>query len=41
MASRFETFLEDKICAINKVVVQTNIKEVMTFGVSVFLLNHR
>ena len=36
MASRFETCLEDKIFAINKVVVQTNIKKATTFGLSVF-----
>ena len=33
MASRFETFSKDEICAINEAVVQTNTKN---FGLSVF-----
>ena len=36
MESHFETFLEDKICAINEAVVQTNTKKVTNFGLSVF-----
>ena len=36
MESHFETFLEDKICAINEEVVQTNTKKVTNFGLSVF-----
>ena len=36
MASRFETFLEDEICAINEAVVQTNAKKATNFGLSVF-----
>ena len=35
MASRFETFSEDEICAINVAVIQTNTKKA-TFGLSVF-----
>ena len=36
MESHFETFSEDKICAINEEVVQTNTKKVTNFGLSVF-----
>ena len=36
MESHFETFLEDKICAINEEVVQTSTKKVTNFGLSVF-----
>ena len=36
MASRFETFLEDEIWAINEAVVQTNTKKATIFGLSVF-----
>ena len=36
MASRFETFSEDEICAINEAVVQTNTKKATNFGFSVF-----
>ena len=36
MASHLETFSEDKICAINEEVVQTNTKKVTNFGLSVF-----
>ena len=36
MASSFETFLEDEICAINEVVVQTNSKNGTNFSLSVF-----
>ena len=36
MASRFETFSEDEICAINEAVVQTNTKKATNFGLSVF-----
>ena len=36
MASRFETFLEDEIWAINEQVVQTNTKRATNFGLSVF-----
>ena len=35
MASRLETFSEDKICAINIAVVQTNIKKATNFCLSV------
>ena len=36
MESHFETFSEDKICAINEEVVKTNTKKVTNFGLSVF-----
>ena len=36
MESHFETFSEDKICAINEEVVQTNTKKVTNFGLLVF-----
>ena len=36
MASRFETFSEDEICAINEAVVQKNTKKATNFGLSVF-----
>ena len=36
MASRFETFSEDEICAISEAVVQTNTKKGTNFGFSVF-----
>ena len=36
MASRFATFSEDEICAINEGVVQTNTKKATDFGLSVF-----
>ena len=36
MASRFETFSEDEICATNEVVIQTNTKKATNFGLSVF-----
>ena len=32
MASRFETFSEDEICAINEAVVQTNAKKAIFFN---------
>ena len=36
MASHFETFSEDEICAINEAVAQTNTKKATNFGFSVF-----
>ena len=36
MASRFETFSEDAICAINEAVAQTNTKKATNFGLSEF-----
>ena len=36
MVSRFETFPEDEICAINEEFVQTNTKKATNFGFSVF-----
>ena len=36
MVSRFETFPEDEICAINEAFVQTNTKKATNFGLSVF-----
>ena len=36
MASHFETFLEDEICAINEAVAQTNTKKATNFDLSVF-----
>ena len=36
MASRFETFFEDDILAINEAVVETNTKKATHFGLSVF-----
>ena len=36
MPSRFETFLDDKICVINETVVQAVTKKVTNFGLSVF-----
>ena len=36
MASRFETFSEDEIWAINEAVMQTNTKKATNFGLSVF-----
>ena len=36
MASRFETFWEDEIWAINEAVVQTNTKKATTFSLSAF-----
>ena len=36
IASRFETFLEDEIWAINEAVMQTNTKKATNFGLSVF-----
>ena len=36
MASRFETFSEDDVCAINEAVEQTNTKKVTNFGLSLF-----
>ena len=36
MASRFETFSDDGICAINEAVVQTYTKKATKFGLSVF-----
>ena len=36
MASRFETFSEDGICAMNEAVVQTYTKKATKFGLSVF-----
>ena len=36
MASRFETFSEDGICAINVAVIHTNTKKATNFGLSVF-----
>ena len=37
MASRFEAFLEDEICALNEAFVQTNTKKKTTnFGLPVF-----
>ena len=36
MASHFEIFLEDEICAINEAVAQTNTKKATNFGLSVF-----
>ena len=36
MASRFETFSEDKICLINVAVIQTNTKKATNFGLSTF-----
>ena len=36
MASRFKTFSEDEIRAINEAVVQTNIKKATNFGLLVF-----
>ena len=37
MASSFETFSEDEICAINEAVVQTNTKRTKNFGFSEFI----
>ena len=37
MASRFETFSEDEICAINEAVVQINTKRATNFGFSEFI----
>ena len=36
MVSRFETFSEDGICAINEAVAQTYTKKATKFGLSVF-----
>ena len=36
MVSGFETFSEDRICAISVAVIQTNTKKVTNFGLSVF-----
>ena len=36
MASRFETFSEEEIFAINEAVVKTNTKKATKFGLSVF-----
>ena len=36
MASRFETFWEEEIFAINEAVVQTNTKKATNFGLSGF-----
>ena len=36
MASCFEIFSEDEICAINEAVVQANTKKATNFGSSVF-----
>ena len=36
MASRFETFSEDGICAMNEAVVQTYTKKATKCGLSVF-----
>ena len=36
IASRFETFSEDEIWAINEAVMQTNTKKATNFGLSVF-----
>ena len=36
MASRFETFLRDEICAINEAVLQRNTKKATNFDLSVF-----
>ena len=36
MASSFETFSKDEICAINEAVVQKNTKKATNFGFSVF-----
>ena len=36
MASSFETFSEDEICAINEPVVQTNTKIATNLGFSLF-----
>ena len=36
MASRFETFSKDVMCAINEAVLQTNTKKATSFGFSVF-----
>ena len=36
MASCFETFPEDEICATNEAVVQTNTKKATNFDLSVF-----
>ena len=36
MASIFETFPADEICAINEAVVETNAKKATDFGLSVF-----
>ena len=41
MESHFETFSEDKICAINEEVVQTNTKKVTNFGLSVFTVRQK
>ena len=37
MASCFETFSEEEICAINEALVQTNTKTATNFGLSVFI----
>ena len=34
MASRFETFSKDEICALNEAVVQTTTKKATNFGLS-------
>ena len=36
MASRFETFSEDAICAVSEEVVQTNTNKATNFGLSEF-----
>ena len=36
MASRFETFSEDEICAINEATGKKNTKKATNFGLSVF-----
>ena len=41
MASCFKTFSEDKICAINKAVVQKKTKRATTFGLSVFIARYK
>ena len=35
MASRFDTFSEDEICAIHEIVIQTNTTKATNFGLSV------
>ena len=36
MASRFEIFSEDEICAINEAVILSNTKKATNFGLSLF-----
>ena len=41
MASIFETFPADEICAINEAVVETNAKKATDFGLSVPLVDRK